>query len=177
VEAVLTSFSGPIVMDADALTHFSSNLAALKGMPGSLLLTPHSGEMARLLGISTHEVESDRLGAVTEASRLSGATVLLKGASTLISSPQRLPVIHLARAPALATAGSGDVLAGILAPLCTAMPPDSAAAAGVFVHARAAEAWQAANQGADRGLLAHEVIDWVPRIIAGLTQGASPLPT
>jgi len=73
-------------------------------------------------------------------------------------------------------AGSGDVLAGILAALCATLPPHAAALAGAFVHAHAAQAWQATNAGADRGLLAHEVIDWVPRIIAGLTQDPATLP-
>jgi NAD(P)H-hydrate epimerase len=175
VRAVLGS-AKPIVMDADALTQFAGKAGELRRATGPLLLTPHPGELGRLLGTSSQQVEGDRLAAVTAMVDLCRATVLLKGPYTVIGSVGEKPIIHAARAPMLATAGSGDVLAGILGAFCTGLAVRDAAQLGTFVHARSAEAWQQHNALADRGLLAHEVTDWVPRIIAGLANPSAPLP-
>jgi NAD(P)H-hydrate epimerase len=158
----------PTVMDADALTHFAGRLSDIATISGPVVLTPHPGELGRLLASSSQQVEADRLQAASQAAAMANATVLLKGPYTIVASPNQQPVIHAAHAPVLATAGSGDVLAGILGAFLTALAPHDAALAAAFVHARAAEAWQQANALADRGLLAHEVADWAPRIIAGL---------
>jgi NAD(P)H-hydrate epimerase len=166
----------PTVMDADALTHFAGRLSDIATISGPLVLTPHPGELGRLLASSSQQVEADRLQAANQAATKANATVLLKGPYTIVASPNQLPVIHAAHAPVLATAGSGDVLAGILGAFLTASSPHDAALAAAFVHARAAEAWQQDHALADRGLLAHEVADWVPRIIAGLANPAWPLP-
>jgi RNA polymerase sigma-70 factor, ECF subfamily len=108
---------------------------------------------------------------------LSGATVLLKGPCTLIGSPYERTVVHRVHAPALATAGSGDVLAGVAGALCTLLPCYTAAQVSAYVHAQAAALWQQAHHAADRGLLAHEVADGVPRVLAELTQPRPTLPS
>lgn len=166
----------PTVMDADALTHFAGRLSDIGAISGQLVLTPHPGELGRLLATSSQQVEADRLQAASHAAMVANSIVLLKGPHTIVASPNQLPVIHVAHAPVLATAGSGDVLAGILGAFLTALAPRDAALAAAFVHARAAEAWQQENAQADRGLLAHEVADWVPRIIAGLATEPASLP-
>jgi hydroxyethylthiazole kinase-like uncharacterized protein yjeF len=167
VERVLLGHSGTIVADADALTHFAGRLSALRAT-SRLVLTPHPGELARLLGIDARAVEADRFAALTRAVEESGTTVLLKGPHTLIGTPGSAPRIGPASTPALATAGAGDVLCGVIAGLCCSVEPFVATWAGVYVHGLAAAGW-ALEHGADRGLLASEVADRIPRVIAELS--------
>jgi NAD(P)H-hydrate epimerase len=167
VEFVVQTHEGTLVMDADALTHFAGRLAALAGVSGRVILTPHPGELGRLLGISSREVEQNRFDAVQRAVAASSCTVLLKGPYTVIGAPGRLPVVNASGTPALATAGSGDVLTGITSAFACSLPPFEAAYAAAHVHGMAAETW-AADRGADRGLLAHEIADAVPAVLASL---------
>ncbi len=145
----------PCVIDADALTGFS-------GMPTTLfsairkpcLLTPHDGEFSRLFG----DADGDRLGRARRAAQLSGAVVVLKGADTVIASPDGRAALNTNAPPDLATAGSGDVLAGIaLGLLAQKMPVFEAGCAAVWLHGAAA-----AKIG--RGLIAEDLIDVLPQI-------------
>jgi NAD(P)H-hydrate epimerase len=167
VEYVVQSHRGALVLDADALTHYAGRLAELSRAPGQLILTPHPGELGRLLGIGAREVERDRFAAVARAVELAQATVLLKGPYTLTGAPGHSSVVNASGTPALATAGSGDVLTGITSAFACALPPFEAAFCAAHVHGLAAEAWTA-RTGADRGLVAHEIADEVPRVIASL---------
>ncbi len=177
VEHVVLSHPGLIVVDADALTHFSGRLPELRTARGKLLLTPHPGEMARLLYTTTTEVESDRFSALTRAVDESGASVILKGMRTLIGAPGELPVVNPSGSPALATAGSGDVLSGIAGAFMVALhDPFRAACVAAYVHGVAGEDWSLAHDGADRGLLAHEIADAVPRVIAAVTRTRDAMP-
>ena len=170
-------FPGLIVVDADALTHLAGRLAELQRVRGRIVLTPHPGEMARLLSTTTLDVERDRFGALSRAVEASGAVVLLKGARTLIGGPGELPVVNRSGSPALATAGSGDVLSGVTSAMLAALrDPFRAACAAAFLHGAAGDAWSEHHGGADRGLLAHEIADGLPRVIAGLTRSRSTLP-
>jgi NAD(P)H-hydrate epimerase len=169
IEQVLTTFSGRVVVDADAITHFRGRAADLAGAKASLLVTPHPGELGRLLGTSTADVESDRFGAVERAAELTGATVLLKGAPTLVAERTERIAVCPSGHPVLAAGGSGDVLSGCLGAILVSNDPYRAACAGAFVHGRAAESL-AAERGVDRGALAHEVADRVPMVIAGLSR-------
>jgi len=176
VDHVVLRFSRIKVVDADALTHFAGRLTELRGANGPVILTPHPGEMARLLGGATADVEGDRFGAVERAVSLSGAVVLLKGARTLMGAPGEKPVVNPSGTPALATAGSGDVLSGMMAALAVAVgDPFRAACAAAYVHGAAGQAWVRAH-GADRGLLAHEIADAVPAALAGLASSSWALP-
>lgn len=167
VDHVVLGWDGPKVVDADALTAFAGRAAELAKARGKLILTPHPGELGRLLGTSAAEVERDRFGALARAVDLTSAVVLLKGARTLVGAPGELPLVNVAGTPALATAGAGDVLGGVIAAFAKHLPPRFAAVLGAFLHARSAERWVEAT-GADRGLLAHEVADGVPGAIAEL---------
>jgi ADP-dependent NAD(P)H-hydrate dehydratase / NAD(P)H-hydrate epimerase len=171
VEHVVLGWEGVKVVDADALTHFAGRPEALASARGALVLTPHSGEMGRLLGCSAAEVENDRFGAARAVAAKSGAVVLLKGARTIVASPQGV-VINTTGNPALATAGSGDVLAGIIAALACTLSPDRAAAAGAFIHGRAADRWRDQHGGADRGMLASEIARGVPDVMGELLGSA-----
>lgn len=175
VDHVVLDWDGVKVVDADALTHFGGRAAELAKAAGRLILTPHPGEMGRLLGKSAAQVEADRFGALARAVELTQAVVLLKGAHTLIGAPGELAVVNSSGTPALATAGAGDVLGGITLALACTLAPHQAAWCAAWVHGAAAEAW-ADETGSDRGLLAHEVADRVPGVLAGLASGGHALP-
>jgi NAD(P)H-hydrate epimerase len=167
VDHVVLKWDGLKVVDADAITCFVGRARELASAKGRVVLTPHPGELGRLLGCSGAEVEQDRFGKIAEAVKLTRATVVLKGARTLVGLPDGRVFVTVAGNPSLATAGSGDVLAGIIAALGCTMKEDRAARAGVLVHALAADRWSA-ETGADRGLLAGEIAEMVPAIIADL---------
>jgi NAD(P)H-hydrate epimerase len=174
----------PAVLDADALTALSApgggGLEALRAAAAPRVLTPHPGEAARLLGVETADVQRDRHGAAGTLAARSGQVCVLKGAGTVVASPDGRQVVIGAGTPALAVAGTGDVLAGLVgAALCggaqaggarsDGAPVDvasafEAACTAALLHAVAGER---ASRGADRGLLAHEVADAVPAVVAG----------
>lgn len=174
VDHVVLGWDGLKVVDADALTHFVGRPEALARASGSLVLTPHPGELGRLLGRSGSAIEQDRFGAVREAVQITRAIVVLKGARTIIATPDGRIYVCMAGNPALATAGSGDVLTGIIAAFACTMALDCAAIAGVLIHALAADAWRLVT-GADRGMQASEIAERFPGLIAALSQGVDPL--
>lgn len=173
-EHVLARFDGPKVVDADALTHFAGRMGEL-ARARACVLTPHPGELGRLLGLGAREVEADRFGALARAVAETGQVVLLKGPFTLIGAPGQRPWISDSGRPALATGGSGDVLAGVIGGLLPGLPPVRAAAAGAYVHGLASQLWCEAHGGADRGLFARELADALPRAFAALASGEAPL--
>lgn len=168
VDHVAFSFAGPKLLDADAITHFAGRGAELARAAGPCLLTPHPGELGRLLGQSAGEIEADRYGALERACELVEQTVLLKGPHTLIGESGSVSWVVSEGHPALAVGGSGDVLSGITGALIAELGPRRAAALGAVVHGRAARLWVAAHGGADRGLFARELADHVPRALAEL---------
>lgn len=163
IEHVVATWRGPLVLDADALTVYAGRADALATSSAGLVLTPHSGEAARLLGSSAGEVERDRWSAARELARRTNATVLLKGPFTIVAHPTEGLFVNPTGSPALATAGSGDVLAGLTAAFACAMHPRAAATAAAFIHGLSAEPWPS-----DRGLLAHEMADRVPAVLGAL---------
>jgi NAD(P)H-hydrate epimerase len=124
-------------------------------------LTPHDGELGRLLGIESSEVGRHRIAYARKVAQESGAIVLLKGDDTLVVPPEGPIAISRGGTPALATAGTGDVLSGLIgALLAKRMDPFEAACAGAFAHARAGRA-AAEKYGADH-VIAGDVIDALP---------------
>ncbi len=170
VDAAVFGFEGPKVLDADAITHFAGRGAELT-RARAVLLTPHAGELGRLLGVPSSQIDDDRFGAVARAVELTSAVVLLKGRYSIVGAPGALPVLIPTGGPVLATGGSGDVLAGIIAALSCELPPREAAFVGAYLHGAAGDAW-AASRGADRGLLAHELADELPRTLGELRSAA-----
>ncbi|MFS2199691.1 NAD(P)H-hydrate dehydratase [Pseudomonas sp. Pseusp3] len=149
----------PQVWDADALNLLAGGFVRL---PKDCVITPHPGEAARLLGISTAEVQADRLAAALALSKKYSAVVVLKGAGSLIAHPDgRLGLCHQGH-PAMATAGLGDVLAGLLgALLAQGMEPFDAACLAVWLHANAGE-----QQGKfGRGLAASDLIPAIRQLL------------
>lgn len=151
----------PTLLDADALTAIGSDLERLRRARGPRVLTPHPGEASRLLGCTTAEVQANRHAAADAIAKQSGAVVVLKGARTIVAAPDGRQRVCSAGTPALATAGTGDVLSGVIGCLLIVLPPFDAAAAGAMLHAMAGELCARS----DRGLLAREVADAVPQAL------------
>jgi ADP-dependent NAD(P)H-hydrate dehydratase / NAD(P)H-hydrate epimerase len=150
---LLTELELPAVVDADALFELEP-----ADWPAARVLTPHAGELARLLGEESDWVDAHRLEAVRRAVEVYGCVVLLKGPGTLVGAPGEGVVACNTGTPALATAGTGDVLTGVIAAfLAKGLDARLAAVAGAIAHGRAAEL--APHQV---GLVASDVIDSLP---------------
>ena len=127
------------------------------------VLTPHPGEMGRLLGRPAHEVQEDRKGAAMASAEQWGQVVVLKGAHTVVAAPDGRVALSPFANPALATAGSGDVLAGVIGGLLAqGMERYEAAVTGVYLHGAAAERWSVANGSG--GMLASDLLALLPRV-------------
>lgn len=152
----------PIVVDADGLNALTSSLTSVRYRGATpTVLTPHPGEMGRLLGLETDQVQLDRQGAVLRCASTFKAVSLLKGARTLIALPDGTIAYNRKGTPALATAGTGDVLTGVIATLLAqGLSAFDAARAGAYLHALAGE--QAASDLGSSGILAGDVRDRLP---------------
>ncbi len=150
----------PTVIDADGLNAHAGCLGELSQRQAPTVLTPHAGELGRLLELSSDDVERERLRHVRAAAELARAVVVLKGDDTLVADPTGLEVVAVSMggSPALATAGTGDVLTGVIAALLAqGLPAFAAAAAGVQLHAAAGRA-AARMVGSAEGVIASDVI-------------------
>jgi hydroxyethylthiazole kinase-like uncharacterized protein yjeF len=148
----------PLVLDADALTHVTGPL----GVPA--LLTPHAGELARMLGVEREEVEADQLRFARHAAELYDATVLLKGRHTLVARPTGEVRVTTSGTPWLGTAGAGDVLAGLCGALLAAgLDPFDAGSVGSWVHGAAAT-----RAGRGGPVTAPELVDAVREVCRDL---------
>ncbi len=146
VQRVLASWDGPVLLDADALNVFAGEAAALGralaagSSTRAALLTPHAPEFARLWGGSPGEVDAQRFDVGAELAETTGAAVLLKGVPTVVTGVDGERFVVAAGTPALAAAGSGDMLSGIAATLLAqGVPPVDAGACAAWAHGRAAE--------------------------------------
>jgi NAD(P)H-hydrate epimerase len=151
----------PLVIDADGLNSFAGQLLRVGERPAPTVLTPHAGELGRLLERDSAEIDAHRLAAAKEAAAAAAAVVVLKGDDTIVTDGERVAVNALA-APGLATAGTGDVLSGITAALLArGLEPFAAACAAVLAHARAGRE-AAARIGAAESVIASDVIAALP---------------
>jgi hydroxyethylthiazole kinase-like uncharacterized protein yjeF len=168
--AVVPRIDAPLVVDADGLNAFAGSLSYLASREAPTILTPHAGELGRLLKRESSEIADHRLACAVEAASRSGAVIVLKGDDTIVTDGERIAVNAVA-APALATAGSGDVLSGMTAALLArGFEPFAAACAAVIAHARAGQ--EAARRiGLVESVIATDVIAAIP---AGL-RSAGPV--
>jgi NAD(P)H-hydrate epimerase len=158
----------PILIDADGLNAIAeSGVAMLKAARGPVVLTPHPGEMARLLRSSTAAVNANRIGAARELADETGAVVLLKGARSVIASPDGTVVINSSGNPGMATPGMGDVLSGIVGALIgQKIAALEALTLGVFIHGYAAD--RLADRIGPYGFLAGDLADELPAAVSDL---------
>jgi hydroxyethylthiazole kinase-like uncharacterized protein yjeF len=156
----------PLLVDADGLNALAGRLDVLAGRAAPTVITPHAGELGRLLEIDSHEVSRRRLAHARAAAERSGAIVVLKGDDTLVVAPDGDVAISRGDAPALATAGTGDVLSGVIGALLgKGMDAGVAACAGVHAHVVAGRL-AAAPHGPD-GVIASDVIRRLPQALNG----------
>ena len=158
---VVAAIAPPLVVDADGLNAFAGELQLLVAREAATILTPHAGELGRLLGRDSEQIAAHRLACAREAAVAAGAVVVLKGDDTIVTDGERIAV-NVVSAPALATAGSGDVLSGIAAAmLARGLEPFAAACAAVLAHARAGRD-ATRRVGAAESVIASDVIASIP---------------
>jgi NAD(P)H-hydrate epimerase len=160
----------PLLLDADGLGAHAGALGSLQGRQAPTVLTPHAGELARLLGSESAAVAARRLHSARQAAREAGAIVVLKGDDTIVARPDGVVAVSRGGAAALATAGTGDVLSGVIgAYLAKRMDPFQAACAGVLVHSMAGRI--AEERFGAEGVIARDVIETLPAALRALSEG------
>lgn len=153
----------PIILDADGINALDGRIDIIEKANADIVLTPHPGEMARLLGITIAEIERDRTGIASALSCRTGAVVVLKGAYTVIAEPSGAVWINLTGSAGMATGGSGDVLAGMIAAfLGRGFSPALAAKAGVYLHGAAGEL--AAEKLSETSMLPSDLVECLPTL-------------
>jgi hydroxyethylthiazole kinase-like uncharacterized protein yjeF len=160
IQELTERIEAPLVIDADGLNAHAGRLDRLAKRDGPFVLTPHAGEMGRLLDRDSKAIEARRAESAREAARLSGGVILLKGDDSVVTDGERLAVSRVS-SPQLATAGTGDVLSGMIAALIArGMDPFAATCAAVIAHTRAGRA--AGERIGHDSVIAGDVIDSIP---------------
>jgi NAD(P)H-hydrate epimerase len=163
-QELVERIEAPLVLDADGLNAHAGRIEKLAERDAPLVMTPHAGELARLLKTDSEAIESRRLESAREGAKRSGGIMLLKGDDTIVTDGERVAVNRIS-CPSLATAGTGDVLSGMIgAMIARGVEPFAAACAGVVAHSRAGRA--AADLVGPDSVIATDVIDSIP---AGLS--------
>lgn len=163
-KTVMESCSKPMVIDADALRVFHGNLDFFGKLTSDFVITPHHGEAVQLLNVDKERVSSDPFGFALDMVEITGGTVVLKGAPTLVASGGSVTA-NVTGHQGLATGGSGDVLSGMIASLLAqGLAPADAARTGVFLHGEAAD--NLLETHGYRGLIAGDLLDAIPSILA-----------
>ncbi len=164
---IIRSCEIPAVIDADALTLIAEEPGILLKAKAPLVLTPHPGEMSRLTGIETDEIESDRIGVSLEFARKHKVILVLKGARSLVTTPGGRVYVNTSGNPGMASGGMGDVLTGIIGGfLAQRLAPEDAARLGVFLHGLAGDL--CASERGQAGIIAGDLADVLPRTLSEL---------
>ena len=164
IHKLLPQVKIPTVVDADGLNALAEDIKTLENVNAPLVLTPHPGEMARLADVSVKEVQNNRVTIVRQCAELWGCTVLLKGVRTLVADNKGTLYINPTGNPGMATAGSGDVLSGIIAGLMAqGVENTPGAAMGAYLHGLAGD--RAIDQTGIHGLIAGDIIKYLPGAI------------
>ena len=166
----LPVLSAPVVIDADGLNNLAADVNMLKTANAPIILTPHPGEMARLMGASVPQVQADRLTCAREFARKYNLHVVLKGARTVIAHPDGKVYVNPTGNAGMASGGMGDVLTGVIGGLLAqGYAPEAATHMGVFLHGAAADLL--AEQIGPVGFLANDVMNAIPAQIKKLSKG------
>ncbi len=165
IKKVVRATDKPLVIDADALNALSKNLCLLKKIPSNIkIVTPHPGEMMRLTGIDIKFINKNRLNIAKNFAKNYNVTVVLKGKNTVVASRGKRPYINKTGNPGMSTAGSGDVLTGIIASfLAQGLSAFDASKYGTFIHGLAADI--AASKKTQMGMISSDIIDNIPAAI------------
>ena len=167
IEDLVPRVAAPLVLDADALNMLSEHRTMLPRLSPQIVLTPHPAEFARLSGLETPAVQQDRRGIASRFAKVWNKVVVLKGAGTVIAAPDGRVTLNPIATPALASGGTGDVLAGVIAGLMgQKLPPFEAAVTGVHLHSLAGMDLEAAMGQA--GVLASDLLPQLPRVMERL---------
>lgn len=158
----------PLVIDAGGITLLASNKKYIKMLKERTVLTPHPGEMSRLTGVSTNKIQENRVKYAKEYAQKNKVILVLKGAGTLIASPEGKVWVNPTGNVVLATAGTGDVLTGMIAGLITqGVSPLNAAIAAVYIHGLLGDRLK--EKKGDRGIVATDLLNEMPQILKELT--------
>ena len=164
ISTIIDQLDIPLVIDADGINVLAGELSLLKKYKAPLIITPHPGEMSRLVGASVEEIQKDRIGFTMALARRIGAIVVLKGARTVIASKEGDSWVNLTGNPGMATGGSGDILTGIIGGLLTQkLSSLEAAKTGVYLHGYAADL--AAQKKGEISLIASDILETIPEAI------------
>jgi len=169
VRRILADYTGWVVIDADGLNALAQDMEILRTTRARLVLTPHPGEMGRLTGTSSREVQQDRVTLARETAQDYGVWLILKGARTVIASPGGQIWVNTSGNPWMASGGQGDALSGIVGGLLVQrIEPEQAIPFGVYLHGLAAD--EILERSGRRPVLATDVIGEIPRLLAGLVK-------
>jgi hydroxyethylthiazole kinase-like uncharacterized protein yjeF len=164
---VLEKAISPIVIDADGLNALQGDVDFLKNRQVPMVLTPHPGEMARLTGMSIEQIEGNRMEVARTFAVEYGVCLVLKGNKTVVATPEGEVFINITGNPGMATAGSGDVLSGMIAGLVAqGLKTRDAAITAVYIHGLAGD--HAAGQKGQRGIVAGDILESIPYILKQL---------
>ncbi len=164
VKAFLRKVDKPLVVDADGINNLAGEFELIRSYPNHLIFTPHVGELSRLVGVSQKDILANRTNVVRESARKLKAVILLKGAPTIIAAPDGTIYFNVTGNAGMATAGSGDVLTGLIAGfLAQGLPGVEAALTGAFVHGMAGDL--AAEALGQRGMIAGDILNFVPEAL------------
>ncbi len=164
----LSQYNGRVVLDADGIKVFDGDTESLRNTPCDIVLTPHYGELSKLMGITINEVVNDPIKTAKEASKITGKIILLKGASTIITNPEGVLWINSSGNEGMATAGMGDILTGIISGLAAqGLELFNAAILGAYVHGLAGD--YAAEEKGILGMMSGDVLELLPQALYNLS--------
>lgn len=167
VKWLLKSVEKPMVLDADGLNALTNSPEFIKNYPADLVITPHPGELARLINRSIGDIQKDRLNIIRKLTQDWGKVIVLKGGPTVTAAPNGDLFINSTGNPGMATGGSGDVLTGVIAGLLAQkLNVTDAAIVGVYLHGLAADL--AADDLSEMGMIAGDISDYLPAAIKEL---------
>jgi hydroxyethylthiazole kinase-like uncharacterized protein yjeF len=164
----------PLLIDGDGITALCQDLQIIKRRKAETILTPHLGEMARVTRMDVSRIDADRVNVLQHTTKELNATIVLKGAHSLIGYPDERVFINMSGNPGMATAGSGDVLAGTIAAMFgLGLPLRGAVRQGVFVHGLAGDlaADDAAPLIGEDGITAQDILDYLPLAVKAVREG------
>ncbi|MCD6453185.1 MAG: NAD(P)H-hydrate dehydratase [Dehalococcoidales bacterium] len=161
VRGLVGKIEVPLLLDGDGLTAIAQDTLTIPKRPAATILTPHLGEMSRLIGVELGEIAKDKIDILQKTASELGATVVLKGANSLIGYPDNRVYINTSGNPGMATAGSGDTLTGVIGAMYgLGLQLEDAVRMGVFIHGFSGDL-AAAEQGED-GITAQDILDYLP---------------